>query len=146
MFFLDENDSILMQLKRPFKCSSWLYPFVCIENIQIYDNRMKIIGSVEQQKRLWCRPNFKILDEQNEPVFTIVGQCCFAIFGNTNFLVKNSNGDSIGLITRTYRPSSCKPNIFADTDIYQISFHKKLNSDCKSLIISSTFLLEVLYF
>ncbi len=117
----DQNGQTLVVIKRGW---TWF-----TSKITILDNTGRLIGIIKQKIRLF-KPTFKILNPGMQEVGVITGD-----WKAWNFEIKDSVGNSIGIITKKW--AGIAKELFTTADKYIVTIKPEFTHEMNKIIILS---------
>ncbi|KAK8809687.1 hypothetical protein WA158_000630 [Blastocystis sp. Blastoise] len=146
------QEQVILYMKRPFKCQ--ITPCCNLPEMSaFFPNNLQVpVGTVNSEFTL-CSHDFNINDHNGFPLFTVhggscqPGELCSLPCGPckvVSFEVQSLRTNHVGTIRKVYQ--SCTRELLTDSDNYTIIFPPESTLNEKILLLTSTFLIDMLYF
>ncbi|OWA54946.1 Phospholipid scramblase 2 [Hypsibius exemplaris] len=140
---LDHARREVIHISRPLACKDCCFP-CCLQTMDVMASGQPI-GFIEQEWSL-CKPRFRVLNAQREPVLKIQGPCMTcSLCRDVEFQVLSSDGQTqVGMIAKKW--SGLAKEMFTNADNYGVQFPMDLSVDVKGTLLAATFLIDFMYF
>ncbi|XP_062845295.1 phospholipid scramblase 1-like [Trichomycterus rosablanca] len=139
----DNNGQEVIQLAKPFRCTSCCCP-CCQQEMEIQSPPGNPIGYVVQK---WhpCLPKLSVLGASRELLLSIEGPVCVvSCCGDVDFQVIGSDGSVIGQISKQWS-GLCKESL-TDADNFGLTFPMDLDVKMKAVLLGACFLIDFMFF
>ncbi|XP_039272022.2 phospholipid scramblase 1-like [Styela clava] len=152
MHIADNMGNEVIHLYRQFRCCvgcCWcIKGDICAFIVPVESPTGVPIGRIIQLWSSW-KPRFAIQNERNETVLVIQGPCCICSGPccpqDVPFEVMTADeSQSVGQIARQY--AGIGKELFTDATNFGISFPMDLDIKLKALLLSATFLIDMMFF
>ncbi|XP_042322115.1 phospholipid scramblase 1-like [Sceloporus undulatus] len=134
----------IIQLMRPYRCSTCWYP-CCLQELEVHAPPGTPIGYVKQT---WdpCLPKFTLQNEAKEDMLKIVGPCIVCSCGaDIRFDVMSLDETcTVGRISKLW--TGFLKELFTDADDIGVQFPPDLDIKMKAVVLGAAFLIDFMFF
>jgi len=146
MIISDQTTNEVIRLTRPLTCQgcccSALYPH-CTQALTVSVNG-ETVGTI-RERATWLYPVYHVFDSVGNQVLKIRGPWChFSLCNDVIFKVLDTDGTQLAVISKKYK--GCLREVLTDADNFELNFNDDLCVDTKVLILSATFLIDMMYY